>query len=104
MKTLTKEGLIAFIIVILLSGCAVNRKYYPLRPFKTETIIIKQYQYKYNRFDALFNEADSAFNVWWKDDIRNPENAEFVDEVSFNEDIPFCRVTQEQFNKRYEIR
>ena len=40
----------------------------------------------------------------WADDIRNPENAEFVDEVSFNEDIPFCRVTQEQFNKRYEIR
>jgi len=49
-------------------------------------------------------EADSTYSVNWEDDIRNPENAEFVEEVSFNEDIPFNQVTQEQFNKRYEIK
>jgi len=44
------------------------------------------------------------FKLSWKDSIRNPENAEFVDEVSFNEGIPFNKVTQKQFNKRYEIK
>jgi len=36
-----------------------------------------------------------------KDDIRNPDNAEFVVEVAFNLDIPVDSVTQEQFNERY---
>lgn len=80
------------IILFFLAGCAINRRYVPMFP------------HKYNRYDAMFKEADSVFTVKWKDSIRNPENAEFVDEVSFNEGIPFNKVTQKQFNKRYEIK
>lgn len=69
----TKYLIIFIIALLFLQGCAMKRMYYPV------------------------------FTVEWKDSIRNPENDEFVDEVSFNEDIPFNQVTQEQFNKRYEI-
>ena len=55
-------------------------------------------QHKALRFQIRF------FKLSWKDNIRNPENAEFIDEVSFNEGIPFNKVTQKQFNKRYEIK
>jgi hypothetical protein len=37
----------------------------------------------------------------WENDIRNPENQEYVDEVAFSHNIPSNRVTQEQFNERY---
>ena len=37
----------------------------------------------------------------WENDIRNPENQEYVDEVAFSLNIPSNRVTQEQFNDRY---
>lgn len=39
----------------------------------------------------------------WADNIHNPENEEFVEEVAFNLHIPADKVTQEQFNKRYEL-
>jgi hypothetical protein len=38
----------------------------------------------------------------WSDDIRNPENAEYVSEVAFNKGVSEKRVTQKQFNKRYK--
>lgn len=37
----------------------------------------------------------------WENDIRNPDNQEYVDEVAFSHNIPSNRVTQEQFNERY---
>ena len=37
----------------------------------------------------------------WADNIKNPENEEFVEEVAFNMHITADKVTQEQFNKRY---
>lgn len=37
----------------------------------------------------------------WENDIRNPENQEYVDEIAFSYNIPSNRVTQEQFNERY---
>lgn len=37
----------------------------------------------------------------WADNIKNPENEEFVEEVAFNMNITADKVTQEQFNKRY---
>lgn len=37
----------------------------------------------------------------WADNIKNPENQEFVEEVAFNMHITADKVTQEQFNKRY---
>jgi len=55
-------------------------------------------QHKALSFQIIF------FKLSWKDSIKNLENAEFVDEVSFNEGIPFNKVTQKQFNKRYEIK
>ncbi len=38
----------------------------------------------------------------WSDNIRNPENAEYVSEVAFNKGVSEKRVTQKQFNKRYK--
>jgi hypothetical protein len=35
--------------------------------------------------------------------IHNPENAEFVVEVAFNEGIKTTEVTQEMFNARYGV-
>ena len=37
------------------------------------------------------------------DSIKNPDNAEFVNEVAFNKGIKPSEVTQEQFNKRYGV-
>lgn len=44
---------------------------------------------------------DPTFVVYPEDDIRNPDNDEFVNEVAFNLDIDRDSVTQEQFNDRY---
>ena len=39
----------------------------------------------------------------WVDNIHNPDNEEFVEEVAFNLGIYASQVTQQQFNKRYEL-
>jgi len=39
----------------------------------------------------------------YADNINNPENAEFVAEVAFNEGIAPEDVTQEMFNARYGV-
>jgi hypothetical protein len=39
----------------------------------------------------------------WADNIKNPDNQEFVEEVAFNLGITTSQVTQAQFNKRYEL-
>ena len=39
----------------------------------------------------------------WADNIHNPENEEFVEEVAFNLNISADEVTQEQFNIRYNL-
>jgi uncharacterized membrane protein len=36
----------------------------------------------------------------WADDARNPENAEFIEEIAFNLDIKANEVTQDDFNNR----
>ena len=41
--------------------------------------------------------------VAYADDIHNPANREFVEEVAFNEDIEPAMVTQAQFNMRYGV-
>jgi hypothetical protein len=48
--------------------------------------------------------------VSWEDDIKNPENKEFVQEVAFNKygcnpctDKDLKKVSQKDFNKRYGI-
>ena len=38
----------------------------------------------------------------YDDDIHNPENREYVEEVAFNEGISYEEVTQEMFNARYK--
>jgi hypothetical protein len=37
----------------------------------------------------------------WADNIKNPENEEFVEEVAFNLNKPVSQVTQQEFNNRY---
>jgi len=37
----------------------------------------------------------------WTDNIKNPENEEFVVEVAFNLNKPVSQVTQKEFNNRY---
>jgi hypothetical protein len=37
----------------------------------------------------------------WADNIHNPDNQEFVEEVAFNLDIPPAQVTQQMFDERY---
>lgn len=38
----------------------------------------------------------------YDDDIRNPDNKEYVEEIAFNEEIAPEAVTQEMFNARYK--
>lgn len=49
---------------------------------------------------AITGKVD-ACPVKWTDNIHNPDNQEFVEEVAFNLDILASQVTQEQFNNRY---
>lgn len=47
-------------------------------------------------------QEQKAFNtVQWENSIYNKENAEFVDEVAFNEDVAASSVTQQMFDQRY---
>lgn len=41
--------------------------------------------------------------VSYADNINNPENREYVEEIAFNEDIEPASVTQAQFNLRYGV-
>ena len=38
----------------------------------------------------------------YDDDIHNPDNKEYVEEIAFNEEIAPEAVTQEMFNARYK--
>lgn len=42
--------------------------------------------------------------VKWEDDIRNPENEEFVVETAFNLGKKPKKVTQDEFNQRYGVK
>jgi hypothetical protein len=42
--------------------------------------------------------------VRWVDNIKNPENAEFVTETGYNLRKPNSQVTQQEFNTRYNIK
>ena len=37
----------------------------------------------------------------WEDSIENPDNADFIEEVAFNEGVAPQEVTQIMFNQRY---
>jgi len=43
-----------------------------------------------------------ACDAYGVNSISNPENAEFVEEVAFNEGIPASSVTQQMFDERYK--
>jgi hypothetical protein len=43
-----------------------------------------------------------ACDAYGANSISNPDNAEFVNEIAFNEGIPTSSVTQAQFNARYK--
>lgn len=38
----------------------------------------------------------------WANNIHNPDNQEFVEEVAFNLSKPVKQVTQAEFNQRYK--
>lgn len=42
--------------------------------------------------------------VRWADNIKNPENKEYVAEVAFNKNKRNKRVTQDEFNERYGVK
>ena len=47
-------------------------------------------------------QEQKVFNtVQWENSIWNKDNADFIDEVAFNEDVLPSEVTQEMFNERY---
>jgi len=47
-------------------------------------------------------QEQKAFNtVQWENSIWNKENADFIDEVAFNEGISSSSVTQQMFDARY---
>jgi hypothetical protein len=43
-----------------------------------------------------------ACDAYGANSISNPENAEYVNEVAFNEGIPASSVTQQMFDERYK--
>ena len=53
-------------------------------------------------FFLLFAFAPTQEPVRWEDNVKNPDNHEFVVETAFNcGDIPLDSVTQEMFDIRY---
>jgi hypothetical protein len=53
---------------------------------------------KYNQKQMRRAERHRSY----ADNIHNPENEEYVNEIAFNEDISYEEVTQEMFNERYK--
>lgn len=106
----------SLIIMMLVSSLSCTNKAY----YDNDPLLTAGTQDQKERFlECSQNEGDQGcdscyylvygkhiedYLVNWADDIKNPENEEFVLEVSFNEEIPVNQVTQEQFNKRYEIK
>lgn len=57
---------------------------------------------KQNYSSIPFKNKDiDRFSFFWPDNISNPKNAEFVNEVAFNNGIKASEVTQKMFNDRY---
>ena len=50
---------------------------------------------------STYQHCDAYGSVKWENSIYNKDNAEFVDEVAFNEDVLPSEVTQEMFDARY---
>lgn len=42
--------------------------------------------------------------IKWEHSIKNPDNEEYVNEVAFNLNKKLNKVTQEEFNDRYNIK
>jgi len=51
--------------------------------------------------DRKPKKTKTGFPTTPENDIKNKENAEFVNEVAFNKGIKPKKVTQEMFNERY---
>jgi hypothetical protein len=66
------------------TGKPLEKQNYSSIPFKNKDI---------DRFKKVM--------VNWPDNILNPKNAEFVNEVAFNNGINVNKVTQKMFNDRY---
>lgn len=49
----------------------------------------------------VMTSCNCTKNVDWYNDIRNPENAEYVFEVASDNNVTLEEVTQDMFNKRY---
>lgn len=66
------------------------------------TIKNNQHQHWVNYPDSIMLRLGD-FKYYWKDDIRNEYNHEWIVETAFNNDVTYENVTQAMFNKRYEI-
>ncbi len=49
----------------------------------------------------LTRNYSSTSEQYDTDDIHNPDNKEYVEEIAFNEGISYEEVTQKMFNERY---
>jgi hypothetical protein len=49
----------------------------------------------------LTRNYSSTSEQYDTDDIHNPDNKEYVEEIAFNEGVSYEEVTQEMFNERY---
>lgn len=89
MTVLSKIGMAIVIVMVtvMLSAVIADVIYLPEQR--------EAFDYDY----VILPEGDSI--PAWEDDIRNPDNEEYVNEVAFNLDIDPSEVTQEQFENRY---
>ena len=91
--------IVSFIIIVIRFAFAVVN-------FDKNDVEFPYGSYPYEDFNAseFTIEPESDSSVAWEDDIRNPANAPFVEEVAFNLEIEPEKVTQKQFNERYLTR
>lgn len=75
LKLLTLYCITAVCLLFMLNSCASN----------------KNFAHKY-KVDAC---------PTWANNIKNSDNAEFVEEIAFNLNKPVSQVSQQEFNNRY---
>lgn len=92
--TLTVLALIALAVVIGIIFCSST----PITKTTTEYSTIETHQCTYPDSITL---RIKDFKYYWKDDIRNEYNHEWIVETAFNNNVSYKQVTQAMFNKRY---
>lgn len=88
----TDRGSRVFSIIAIILGLAIIVRC---------TVEMIQSRHDYDASQFVIYPASEFDSVPWEDDIRNPNNYEFVVEISFNHEKMPSEVTQQEFNERY---